>query len=93
MSGEASAEAGRQCPVCGYPALDEPAYSPVTGLGSYEICSSCGYEFGVTDDDRQIGHDEWRRRWVADGMPWRADGIVTPPRNWDPSGQPRSLPT
>ncbi len=42
------------CPVCGYKNLYEPAYQPTPkgNLGSYEICPSCGFQFGVTDDER-----------------------------------------
>lgn len=76
-----------QCPVCGYSGLDEPAYSPKTGLGSYQICPSCGYEYGVTDEDSGISHDEWRKRWVEAGMPWRDEGVSEPPPNWDPRAQ------
>ncbi|HEY1573690.1 MAG TPA: hypothetical protein VGG05_20280 [Pseudonocardiaceae bacterium] len=76
-----------RCPVCGYGGLEVPAYSPVTGRGSYEICPSCGYEFGVTDDDLQITHEQWRRRWIDEGMPWRDTGISDPPTDWDPRAQ------
>lgn len=76
-----------RCPVCGFSGLDVPAYSPATGLGSHEICPSCGYEFGVTDDDEQITHEQWRRQWVEAGMPWRDAGISAPPPGWDPHAQ------
>jgi hypothetical protein len=75
------------CPACGYPDLEEPPRSPRTGGGSYEICPSCGFEFGVTDDDLGITYHDWRSRWIADGMPWRSEGIELPPSGWDPSGQ------
>ncbi len=72
------------CPVCGYGGLQEPPRSR-SGGGSYEICSSCGFEFGVTDDDLGFTYDEWRREWIDDGMPWR--GSRPQPRLWDPIGQ------
>lgn len=75
------------CPACGYPGLQELPRSPCTGGGSYEICPSCGFEFGVTDDDLGYTYDDWRRRWVADGMPWRSQGIEPPPPDWDPGRQ------
>ncbi len=77
------------CPACGYPNLQEPPRSLRTGGGSYEICASCGFEFGVTDDDLGFTYDEWRRRWVADGTPWTSDGIERPPPDWDPQAQLR----
>ncbi|MBY6366607.1 hypothetical protein [Rhodococcoides corynebacterioides] len=67
------------CPVCRYPGLTEP---PRTDAGpSYEICPSCGFEFGVTDDDHGVSDDDWRRRWVAAGAPWRS--TTSPPAGWD----------
>jgi hypothetical protein len=80
-----------QCPVCGYGGLDEPAYDPKSGLGSYDVCASCGYEYGVTDDDLEISHDEWRRRWIKGGMQWWASEIQAPPQGWDPIAQLATL--
>lgn len=69
------------CPVCGFDDLYEPAYDGDSG--SLEICPSCGYQFGHTDDDSDISHEEWRQIWVQKGMPW--DGIgIQPPANWNP---------
>ena len=83
------------CPVSGYPALNEPARSPRTGSGSYEICPSCRFQFGVTDDDRGYSYVEWRQLWILRGMPWdNADvGGETepPPDGWDPRQQLDSL--
>ena len=75
------------CPVCGYPELQESPRSPRTGGGSYEICPSCGFQFGVTDDDEGIGYEEWRTRWIEKGMPWDSAGIEEPPPHWDPQEQ------
>jgi hypothetical protein len=77
------------CPACGYPDLEGPAYSPRTGLGSYDICPSCGFEYGVTDDDRGFSHAAWRCLWVEAGMPWR--GVHEPPPGWDPVAQLRTV--
>jgi hypothetical protein len=74
------------CPVCGFPWLTEPPRSPVGG-GSYEICSSCGFEFGVTDDDKDYTYESWRARWISMGMPWWSEGIQQPPDGWDPHSQ------
>ncbi len=77
------------CPVCGYPDLDEP---PRTTSGpSYEICNSCGFEYGFTDDNSKYSYKEWRERWIAQGMQWRAEGIVSRPIGWDPKAQLSSL--
>ena len=79
------------CPVCGYPGLTEPPRSPNSGGGSYEICSSCGFEFGVSDDDRGFTYNDWRQEWVANGMPWRSEGIEPLPAGWDPQAQLQRL--
>ena len=81
---------GFLCPVCGYPDLTEEPWTEESG-GSYEICASCFFEFGVTDDDRGETYDSWRAKWVADGMPWRSAGIEPPPPGWDPAAQLQSL--
>jgi hypothetical protein len=73
-----------QCPVCGYPKLRE---RPRTrgGGGSFEICPSCGFQFGVTDDDRGISYGEWRVKWRTNGMKWSSQ--QKPPAGWDPVAQ------
>ena len=71
------------CPVCGYPGLSEPPRSSTTGGGSYEICPSCGFEFGVTDDDEGYEYETWRQKWVNDGMRWSS--VSQPqPNDWNP---------
>ncbi|MGH9136555.1 MAG: hypothetical protein ACRD0G_05840 [Acidimicrobiales bacterium] len=57
------------CPVCGYRGLAERPYNE-SGGGSFEICPCCGYEFGFDDDSEGTSHQEYRRRWLADGAPW-----------------------
>jgi hypothetical protein len=59
--------------------------------GSYEICPSCGFEFGVTDDDLGYSYESWRQRWVEAGMPWYAEGIEERPDGWNPSEQLRGI--
>jgi hypothetical protein len=71
------------CLVCGFAGLDEPPRSPTTGGGSYEICPSCGFEFGVTDDDQGYSYEAWREKWIAGGMRWNSVG-VPPPHDWNP---------
>jgi len=72
------------CPACGYPNLIEPPRSR-SGGGSYEICPSCGFQFGVTDDDQHITYAQWRERWRASGMKWSSH--QKPPPGWDPVAQ------
>jgi rubredoxin len=74
-----------QCPVCGYPGLDEPPRLEER-YPSYEICPSCGFEFGVTDDDRGFSYEQWRQEWVNDGMRWWSRARHQPP-GWDPRAQ------
>ena len=83
------------CPVCGYADLDGAPWTEAGG-GSLEICPSCDIQFGYTDaaggdtTRRTALHAAWRRRWMADGMPWSAVGIPPPP-NWDPAKQVSAL--
>jgi hypothetical protein len=72
--------------VCGYVGLEYQPRHPVSGGGSYEICPSCGFQFGVHDDDRRISYEEWRARWVSGGMKWNAKSIP-PPEDWNPEKQ------
>lgn len=78
------------CPVCGYPELTELP-RPELGGGSFEICPSCGFQFGVTDDDRGITFEEWRKRWIEGGMRWRFEETEDSPDGWDPEAQLRTL--
>jgi hypothetical protein len=71
------------CPVCGYPELDEPPRS-TSGGGSYEICPSCGFQFGLDDDDGGIGYATSRERWIAAGMPWSSRSRERP-STWNPA--------
>ena len=85
MEEEAGRESENTCPVCGYDGLYEPPRSP-SGGGSYEICPSCGFQFGVTDDDRGIDYATWREQWIANGTRWNGIGRQ-PPSGWDPAEQ------
>jgi len=74
------------CPVCGFDGMDEPAR--LAGGGpSYEICASCGFEFGVTDDDEGYSYEAWRERWIAMGTPWWSAELEPPPVGWNPREQ------
>ena len=73
------------CPVCGF---DQLAESPRnrTGGASMEICSCCGFQFGVSDDDQGVSYDDYRERWIAGGMAWSSKGKKTP-KGWNPQTQ------
>ena len=58
-----------KCPVCGYPKLTEAPRTHAGG-GSYEICPSCGFQFGVSDDDGGFTYEQWREKWRNAGMKW-----------------------
>jgi hypothetical protein len=77
------------CPVCGFPDLIETPKTERTG-GSYEICPSCGFQFGFSDDDRGFSYKQWRERWIEQGMPWD-NGRTKPPQNWNPRVQLRNI--
>ena len=73
------------CPVCGYDELREPPTSP-EGSPSFEICPSCGFEFGVTDDDEGFSYRQWRDKWIAGGCTWWSTSVA-PPADWNPVAQ------
>jgi len=77
------------CPVCAYPHLTEPARSK-SGGGSYEICPSCGFQFGVDDDDKGITFEQWRAKWIKGGAKWASKGIAKPDA-WDGAKQSARL--
>lgn len=79
------------CLVCGYPNLEEEPRSFLGGA-SHEICPSCGYEYGYTDDDLSISQDAWREEWVKDGKPWRSSAVLKPSLGWNPDTQLAKVP-
>ena len=78
------------CPACGYPDLEEPPVDD-RGVGSFEICSSCWFEFGHTYEATR-DYARWRRQWIAEGMPWRSGEVEPPPQDWNPAEQLRNVP-
>jgi len=70
------------CPVCGYPELEEAAYDGTAP--SFEICASCGTEFGYDDSGRS--HEELREAWIANRCRWWST-TQAPPPGWDPAAQ------
>jgi hypothetical protein len=77
------------CPICGYPDLKKAPRSK-SGGSSHEMCLSCGFEFGYTDDDQGYSYAEWREKWIAGGMQWHASWMQ-PPVNWNPEKQLGSI--
>src|SRR5215831_19596617 len=74
------------CPVCGYPDLPKPPLDM-----SYEICPSCGTEFGYSDfavsvEERHQRHRELMVQWLQTGPKWQAEWME-PPQDWDPRTQ------
>jgi hypothetical protein len=67
------------CPVCGYPNLDYPAMDPLSGNPSFDICPSCGCEFGYDDATIQV-KDSYRKRWIKNGAVWFKPELK--PQNW-----------
>jgi hypothetical protein len=60
------------CPVCGYP-MEDPA-------SDFNICPSCGTEFGLHDENSSI--DNLRAVWVEGGYPWHST-VDQVPENWN----------
>jgi predicted RNA-binding Zn-ribbon protein involved in translation (DUF1610 family) len=77
------------CPVCGFPDLYDPPRSEFGG-GSYEICPSCGFQFGVSDENDGLSYEEWREAWIEQGMSWQSKGIAQP-AGWNPTEQIRQI--
>lgn len=80
---------GYQCSVCGYMGLHEPGRRE-HGYPSEEICACCGFQFGVTDDDRGFTYEQWRQKWIEGGMKWRWQDEPPLP-DWDPREQLRNI--
>ncbi|MFM2167864.1 MAG: hypothetical protein RIS79_2235 [Verrucomicrobiota bacterium] len=77
------------CPVCGYDELKEPPRKRTGGV-SLEICPSCSFHFGVTDDDKGLTYDEHRQQWIETGMKWASRG-QKPREDWNAQTQLASL--
>ena len=82
------------CPVCGYRDLSETPFDEY-GKGSFDICPSCGTEFGYRDTVEyliELGpiHSKFRKKWIKNGMRWHSS-FHSPPKNWDPSRQLENL--
>jgi hypothetical protein len=73
---------GNICCACGYRHLTLPQLS-ASGGASHEICPSCGFEPGFTDDEQGHTFEQWRAQWVAKGMAWFSSGKPRPD-DWNP---------
>jgi len=76
---------GHPCPVCGFADLHEPAWA--NDEPSFEICVSCGTQFGYQDAEpdlarREERHLQLRAEWVEAGYPW-ASITIPAPTGWD----------
>jgi len=87
---------GYACPVCGYLGFDEPPWSD-NGSPSYDICPSCGVEFGYGDfrQDEAERRKRWRdlrQEWISRGMQWSSP-VEPQPSDWNPVKQLQSIGT
>ncbi len=64
---------GNLCRVCGY-AMEEPP-------SDYNICPSCGTEYGVHDVNSSLL--DLRKAWVGTGPRWWST-VDPEPANWNP---------
>lgn len=64
------------CPVCGYE-MDE-------GPRDFNICPSCGTEFGLHDLNSSI--KDLREAWVGNGAHWHSR-VLSEPSGWKPFEQ------
>ena len=77
------------CPACGFQLDFEPW---TDGSPSDEMCPCCGIQFGYDDaaggnlERRGELYAEWRREWIANGMPWHSSAMSAP-KNWNPTLQ------
>jgi hypothetical protein len=70
------------CAVCGYRHLASPQRS-ASGGASHEICPSCGFESGHSDDVEGKTFEQWRADWVTKGLAWSSKGMAKP-NDWNP---------
>jgi hypothetical protein len=64
------------CPVCGYEMEEGPR--------NFNICPSCGTEFGLHDLNSSI--NDLREAWVANGAHWHSH-VIAAPTDWKPLEQ------
>ena len=64
------------CPVCGYAELPTPPYDE-HWCASFEVCPSCGTEFGYDDATKPV--EQLRQEWLDWGAAWRSEQKRPPP--------------
>lgn len=70
------------CIACGWKGLEE---EPIFPFSSHEICSCCGFEYGLDIQDESDA-SVVRRDWLQEGAPWFDDeNDIEPrkPKDWD----------
>lgn len=73
------------CPVCGF---DSPgSLTSPDGSPSFEICPSCGFEFGYDDGVCGETYDSYRKHWIATGCKFWAAPRMAVPGDWNPEAQ------
>ncbi|MBN9378023.1 MAG: hypothetical protein BGO14_00880 [Chlamydiales bacterium 38-26] len=60
------------------------------------MCPCCGIQYGHDDlaggdvKKRQLKYDDWKIRWMNEGMPWKSLGTKKP-THWNPLQQLKNL--
>ncbi len=90
-----------KCFVCGYSGLSEQFYIDGKFSSTFEICPSCGFQYGYHDLNGTGEYPEsfkekyiiisFRKKWIAGGMLWDK-GSASPPPNWNPRDQLKEIP-
>lgn len=73
---------GYICPICGFGMLEKPAYDE-QGNESFEICSCCGFEYGVDDYNYGLinAFESYRKEWINSGSKWFCPSLE--PTDWN----------
>ena len=66
------------CPICGYDGIREELGSVPDKWGTFEICPSCGWEFGYDNPAEII---QYRHLWLVNGAKWFDPKAK--PKKWD----------
>lgn|GEM_PF-1823165 len=76
---ESKEELSKFCPVCGFDFLKDFGCKPWDGdVPCYEICPSCGIQFGYDDaaggslENRIKCHNAWRKRFLQEGKVFKS---------------------
>ncbi len=78
------------CPACAWPGLADPPRTTQSG-GSFEVCPSCGIQFGYSDENSGDGagrtsyYRGWGVKWYTEGARW--SGSQPAPEGWDGKAQ------